>query len=269
MEARGCSLVVGTYNILADAYIQRARYPRSPAMVLDPAWRIPVLVQLISYLEAPILCLQEVEPQALAAINARLSSRGYARAYARKGGASPEGCATFYRQDLAQLIDEAVFRFDGGKTAEGATGNVALITIFKLSGHLLGIINTHLTWDPPGTARDAQRGLRQANQLTRDYEKIASSADAWIIAGDFNAVPESDIVSLIERTGFSFAHADRAGMCTCSFNGEAKMIDYLFHSPGLHAEPIDSFVIDAKTVLPSAEQPSDHVPVIARFDWKS
>ena len=108
MEADAPSLVVATYNILASAYIQRARYPRSPAMVLTPAWRIPALLQQISTLEADILCLQEVEPETLAAINSRLGSRGHASCYARKGGDSPEGCSTFYRHGCARLIEEAV-----------------------------------------------------------------------------------------------------------------------------------------------------------------
>ena len=266
MDAGGPSLVVATYNILASAYIQRARYPRSPAMVLTPAWRIPALVQQISTLEADILCLQEIESETLAAINSRLGSRGHASRYARKGGDSPEGCSTFYRQDCAVLIDETVIRFADGGGAESDTGNVALVTIFSVFGHRLGVINTHLTWDPPGTAREAQRGLRQVNQLTREYEKMTAAADAWIIAGDLNVTPGSEIVALMEGMGFRYAH-DRAGM-TCSFNGEIKMIDYLFHSSRLHAKPTDSFAIDARTVLPSAEQPSDHVPVIARFDWK-
>lgn len=269
MEASGSSFVVGTYNILASAYIQRARYPRSPAMVLSPAWRVPALVQLISSLEADILCFQEVEPETLASINSRLGSRGHASRYARKGGASPEGCATLYRQDLTQLIDEKVLRFTDGGTAESETGNVALITIFRLSGHRLGIINTHLTWDPPGTARENQRGLRQVNQLTREYEKIAASADAWIIAGDLNVTPGSEITSLIERQGFGHAHDGRPAMNTCSFNDEAKMIDYLFYSQELHSNPYESVAIDKRTVLPSAEQPSDHIPVLARFRWKT
>ncbi len=131
MEA-GTSLVVATYNVLASAYIQRARYPRSPAMVLSPAWRIPALVQAIASLEADILCLQEVEPETLAAINARLCSRGYASRYARKRGGSPEGCAIFYREDLASLKEETVVVFapDGGM---GDRGNIAqIVTLWHL-----------------------------------------------------------------------------------------------------------------------------------------
>ena len=265
MEA-GTSLVVATYNVLASAYIQRARYPRSPAMVLRSAWRIPALVQAIASLEADILCLQEVEPETLGAINARLCSCGYASRYARKRGGSPEGCAIFYRENLTSLKEETVVVFapDGGV---GDGGNIAQIVTYGISGHRLGIINTHLTWDPPGTARENQQGFRQITQLLRAYEEIAASADGWIIAGDLNVTPGSEVVAVIEATGFRFAHRDRAAMNTCSFNGEAKMIDYLFHSPQLAARPADSAPIDAQTILPSAEQPSDHIPVVARFRW--
>jgi mRNA deadenylase 3'-5' endonuclease subunit Ccr4 len=267
MEADAPSLVVATYNILASVYIQRGRYPRSPAMVLTPAWRIPALVQQISTLEADILCLQEVEPETLAAINSRLGTPGHASRYARNGVGSPDGCATFYRQDCARLIDEAVIRFADGGAAESNTGNMALVTIFSIFGRRLGVINTHLTWDPPGTAREHQRGLRQARQLLNEYEKMAASADAWIIAGDLNVTPDSEIAALIEGRGFRYAH-ERVGMSTCSFNGEVKMIDYLFHLANLRADPCDSFAIGARTVMPSAEQPSDHIAVVARFAWK-
>jgi endonuclease/exonuclease/phosphatase family metal-dependent hydrolase len=235
-------------------------------MVLSPAWRTPALVQAIASLEADILCLQEVETETLAAVNARLRSCAFASRYARKRGGGPEGCAIFYREDVASLKEETLVAFaaDGG-VADG--GNVAQILIYSISGQRLGIINTHLTWDPPGTAREDQQGLRQITQLLRAHEAIAATADGWIIAGDLNVTPGSEIVALIERSGFRFAHRDRIPMNTCSFNGEAKMIDYLFHSPQLAVQPVESVSIDARTVLPSAEQPSDHIPVVARFHW--
>ena len=46
------------------------------------------------------------------------------------------------------------------------------------------------------------------------------------------------------------------------------MIDYLFYSAKLQSDPEKITPIDARTVLPSAEQPSDHVAIVARFDWK-
>ena len=268
MKAPPASLVVATYNVLATGYIRRARYPRTPALVLDPAWRVPALAQHISILEADILCLQEVDIEILSALRSRLGSRGHADRYARKNGGGPDGCVTFCRQDVARLMDEKVVRFADGGVGQSNTGNIALITIFDAFGHRLGIINTQLTWDPPGTARESQRGLRQARQLMLEYENLAASADAWIIAGDLNVTPESEIISLIEESGLRCAHAGRPTSYTGNFNGEAKKIDYLLHTPNLRSDPYELCAIDAQTVLPSAEQPSDHVAVIARFDWK-
>jgi mRNA deadenylase 3'-5' endonuclease subunit Ccr4 len=267
MEERKLSFSLASYNILASAFIQRARYARTPALVLDPAWRVPALAQHISALASDILCLQEVETDVFAALKSRLSPRGHAGLYARKSGGSPDGCATFYRQDFLKPVVENVIRFADGGNAESDTGNIAQITIFSAWDRRLGIINTHLTWDPPGTAREYQRGLRQARQLLLEYEKSAASADAWIIAGDLNVVPSSEIVSLIEGSGFCCAHDGRASPNTFSFNGDAKQIDYLFHSPNLRSDPDETHAIDGRTVLPSAEQPSDHVAVSAHFDW--
>ena len=57
-----------SYNVLAAAYIQRAWYRRTPALVLDPTWRVPALVQYISLLNADLICLQEVEPVTFVAL---------------------------------------------------------------------------------------------------------------------------------------------------------------------------------------------------------
>ena len=262
------SISVASYNVLASAFIQRARYPRTPALVLDPSWRVPALAQHISALACDIICLQEVETDVLAAVKSRLSPRGHGALYARKYGSNPDGCATFYRQDLFQPISENVIRFADAGAGESDTGNIALITIFDARDRRLGIINTHLSWDAPDTARECQRGLRQARQLLLEYEKSAAFADAWIIAGDLNVIPGSEILSLIEASGFRCAHDGHPPPNTCSSNGEAKQIDYLFHSPNLRSDPYETHAVDDRTVLPSAEQPSDHVAVRARFDWR-
>jgi endonuclease/exonuclease/phosphatase family metal-dependent hydrolase len=266
MEARQRPFDVATYNVLAACYVHRARYPRVPTIILDNAWRVPALVQHIANLKADILCLQEVEPETLAALRSRLTSSG-AR-YARKTG-GPEGCATFYRLDLCQIEDERVLRFTDGRGAETATGNLALVTIFRLEGRRLGVINTHLTWDPPGSQREQRRGLRQVQQLVREYGKIAGNADAWIVSGDLNVPPDSDSVSLIRDLGFRCTHADQQAANTCSFGGKAEKIDYLLHSSNLQSRPYEVCPIDHQTILPSAEQPSDHVAVRARFEFLS
>jgi len=262
------SFSVATYNVLASAYANRAWYPRTPAMVLNPAWRVPALVQLIAALKSDLLCLQEVEPDVFATLRSALGASNYNVQYARKAGERPDGVAIFYRREKFELVGASRFIFADAEGSAPDSGYVALIAIFRVTEGLVGVINTHLLWDPPGTPLEAQLGYRQARQLLLEHGRIAASADAWIFAGDFNATPESAIVSLIDSAGFCYAHRNRAGVCTCNFNAQAKMIDYLFHSTALGAEPEAITAIDHRTVLPSAEQPSDHVPILARFDWK-
>lgn len=263
------SFSVTTYNVLADAYANRAWYRRTPALVLDPTWRVPALVQYIAAIDADIICLQEVEPRVLAALRLRLGAAGYGMQYGRKNAGRPDGCAIFYRQANFDLVDASVMAYADADGASADSGYVALIAQFRSVDGVIGVVNTHLTWDPPGTPLASRRGYRQACQLLHEWEKIADLADAWIVTGDFNVTPDSEIVAMVERAGLRYAHRDRPGVYTCSFNAQAKMIDYLFHSSALSSEPQRIISIGDRTILPCAEEPSDHVAIAARFERKA
>jgi mRNA deadenylase 3'-5' endonuclease subunit Ccr4 len=259
---------VATYNLLATAYAQRAWYRRTPALVLDPAWRVPALVQQVSKLEADILCLQEVEPETFVALRTFLGERGYEAHYARKLAGRPEGCAILFRREAFEAHSVRSMAYaDGAGMAD--SGYIALVARLSSRSGVLGLINTHLVWDPPDTAREAQRGLRQAQQLVSEYENVSAQARGWIIAGDVNAEPGSEIVSVITRAGLDYAHRELPDVATCNVGAKARLIDYLFHSPTLLADPIaPSPRIDDSTIMPSAEQPSDHIAIRARFEWR-
>jgi mRNA deadenylase 3'-5' endonuclease subunit Ccr4 len=263
------SFTVATYNVLASAYIQRAHYPRTPAMVLNPVWRVPALVQYISSLKADILCLQEVESELFVALRISLGTMGYGAHYERKYARRPEGCAVFYRGNAFELLSARVIAYADGAGVAPDTGHIALIALFQSAGGILGVINTHLTWDPLSTPRNARVGERQTQQLLTEYENSVSAARGWIIAGDFNVTPDSEIIAMVERAGLTYAHSGLTGVFTCNVNSDARMIDYIFASSALVAEPQLPPPIDDKTILPSAEQPSDHVPVVAKFDWNT
>jgi mRNA deadenylase 3'-5' endonuclease subunit Ccr4 len=257
---------VATYNLLASAYIERAWYPRSPALLLDPTWRVPALVRHVLRLGADLFCLQEVEPVTFAALRATLGEQGYGGQFARKLAQRPDGVAIFYRREIFKLLSCRVVAY-----ADGAppTGYVALIALLRSAGGVLGVINTHLMWDAPGTTPAAQIGLRQARQLVSEYESSAADGRGWIVAGDFNVTPESAIVALMKDAGFSFAHRNLSDARTCNVGAKARLIDYLFHSKELAAEPIAPAPMDDRTILPSAEEPSDHLALLAKFEWQS
>jgi mRNA deadenylase 3'-5' endonuclease subunit Ccr4 len=260
---------VASYNVLAGAYIQRAWYPRTPATVLNPAWRVPALAQHVANLSADIFCLQEVEPETFATLRASLGERGYGAQYARQRAGRSDGLAIFYRRRLFELVSARVFAYADGLGVAPNTGCVALVVLLQHADGALGVIDTHLTWDPPGTPRQAQRGLHQARELLAEFKSAAAHARGWIIAGDFNAIPDSEIVSLIEDAGLRYAHAGLADVSTCNVNAQARMIDYLFYSSTLSARPAMPERIDGQTVLPSPEQPSDHLALLSRFTWVS
>jgi endonuclease/exonuclease/phosphatase family metal-dependent hydrolase len=236
--------------------------------VLNPAWRVPALVAHVANLGDDIICLQEVEIDVFSALRLRLARLGYGSQYARKRAGKADGCATFYRQGVFELVDANVIPYADGHGAMGDSGNIALVAVLRGGGNSIGVINTHLSWDPPEAAPEARFGYRQMSQLIREYKGMESKIRGWVIAGDFNATPESATIELLSGAGLDFSHRNLPGVYTCNANARARMIDYLFHSSALLAEPLPVPWIDDRTILPSAEQPSDHVPVRAKFRRK-
>jgi endonuclease/exonuclease/phosphatase family metal-dependent hydrolase len=159
----------------------------------------------------------------------------------------PDGCATFVRFPV--LSWRTLTYTDG-------SGHVALLTEVDVQGRRLGIANTHLRWGPPET----RVGLDQAIELLDAMPEGPS-----IIAGDFNATPDSALVAEYRRRGFLDAYADVRG-ATCNANGVAKRIDFLMYR-GLRCAPQPIAVINGATPLPSAGEPSDHLAIRAAFWW--
>jgi mRNA deadenylase 3'-5' endonuclease subunit Ccr4 len=261
------SFSVATYNVLATAYIQPARYRRSPALVLDPSWRTPALVRHVSSLDADILCLQEVEIETFAALRARLTVLGYLAQYARKQGGKPDGCATFYRQDRFELSRVRVIEYADGNQAAENSGHIALVVFLRNAGLVAGVVNTHLPWEPPETPLDRRRSYRDIRQLLAECRSMSGELDGLLICGDLNETPESEVVAALREAGFRHAHESFSASPTCKVNAESKTIDYLFYSSALRAEPSPLPPISYQAALPSAEQPSDHLAVASRFDW--
>jgi mRNA deadenylase 3'-5' endonuclease subunit Ccr4 len=260
------SSTIATWNILATAYIRPEFYPKTPRDVLNPAWRIPALVRHAQGLGVDILCLQEVETDVFAALETGLNSLGYGGTHARKGGNRPDGCATFFRHDRFTLATVRRIAFTDGQ-GRADSGHIAQLLRLEDRGKRLAVMNTHLKWDQPDTPRERQWGYRQISEALDVLRAEAASTAGQIVCGDFNVLPQSDVVEALLRAGFDYAHRDRPGVRTCNSNGQAKLIDYLFHSDSLRARPLLPVAISEETPLPSPEQPSDHLPLLSQFDW--
>ena len=261
------SFSIASYNALANAYIKPERYPNTPAAVLGAAQRIPALLRHISRLDTDVICLQEVESDMYQAIHTSLEPLGYQSHWLRKGGRKPDGCATFFRYAVVSLraVDEICFA--DGRGGRSDSGHVALILLLEQGSHLLGITNTHLKWDPPQTKRDDQWGYRQVTLLLDKHRSVGADCHAWILCGDLNATPDSEVVRTIRRAGMRDAYGDQDPPSTCVPNGAAKKIDYLFHSASLSSRPAELPPLDDQTPLPSIREPSDHLAIRASFEW--
>jgi mRNA deadenylase 3'-5' endonuclease subunit Ccr4 len=260
------SFTLATWNILATAYIRREWYPRTPRRILDPVWRVPALVRHAQELGMDILCLQEVEMDVFAALEAGLAGLGYIGTHAMKGGNRPDGCATFFRSNCVTLLSDRRMAYDDGGGGS-ASGHIAQLLLVEHEGRRLGIANTHLKWDPPETARERQWGYKQIRQAIEALRLELSPAAGHIVCGDLNVAPDSDVAEALLAAGFDYAHRDCTGARTCNSNGQPKLIDHLFYRGSLRARPIAPMGIDEQTPLPSLEQPSDHVPLAVHFDW--
>jgi len=120
-----------------------------------------------------------------------------------------------------------------------------------VNGRRLLVLNTHLDFRPD----DAERLSNVAEILARTK---SSDADAVVVCGDFNSLPESPTHAAM-KAAFQDAW-EAAGVgdgFTYSSDRPVRRIDYVFHTPGL--APVRAWV-------PSSLA-SDHLPLIVEFRW--
>jgi endonuclease/exonuclease/phosphatase family metal-dependent hydrolase len=227
------------------------------------------LVRHVVGLDADIVCLQEVEADVFASLQAGLQPLGYCGLCEFKGRSKPDGCTTFFRTDM--FILEKVVRLEYRDNENGPgrhSGFIALLAALQHGARLLGVANTHLRWDRPGTPRHKQIGHRQAVELIDECRWFDPPCDGWIVSGDFNARPDSEIVATFRQADFEYAHAGRRCVRSAVVNRRASLIDYLFYTEVFATRPIDPPPVSDGMVLPSAEQPSDHLALAAEFEWE-
>jgi mRNA deadenylase 3'-5' endonuclease subunit Ccr4 len=257
-----------TYNVLATAYIRPDWYVGVPPELLRPGRRVPALVGHVVSLDADLLCLQEVEGETLAALRSALEPLGYEGYFEKKGRGKPDGCATFFRQSAFALREVQRLEYqDEERGPSRHSGHIALLLCLEHRGDLLGVANTHVRWDRPGLSSTEHVGYRQVMELLEVCERFTPTCRGWLICGDFNATADSGVVAAMTAAGYRYAHAGSPHARSRVANERALLIDYLFHSGRLRASAFDPPAVGDDTLLPSEEQPSDHLALVAELDW--
>jgi len=255
---------LATWNILATAYIRRDYYPGTPQEVLDARRRIPRLVESAVALDVDILCLQEVEADVFAALDERLSTAGYAGRLAMKAYRRPDGCATFFRRAACELLGHQRYQFADATPGSKNSGHVAQFLELRIGKLHLQLANTHLKWDPPGVPDESQWSYRQVQQIITALNEFDAQT-FQIVCGDFNVTEAATAIRLLNAAGFRDTHRAGPETYTCNSNGEPKLIDHILYRGRAEVLPAPLPHIDAATALPSPDQPSDHLPLVARF----
>ena len=242
-----------SWNVLADCYVRASYYPRTDPALLRPGARTAAILDFIAAEPADVFCLQEVEPGLFAAALERLA--GWALHFESKRG-RPDGCALLARPGVALTAVGALVFADGAPDRKDS-GHIALLALAHVAGRPVGIANTHLRWDAPGTPDASRWAVRQVNALRRHF---LASAHPWVLCGDLNLEADDSVYAMLLNFGLVDPAADTHPP-TANPNGRARRIDYVLHTPELSVVPLPVDAIDDATALPSPAMPSDHVPV--------
>lgn len=244
-----------TYNVLAQSFVRRDRYPQCPPEALDPARRHALLLTRVAALDADLLCLQEVEPAVFDDLRALLDAT-HEGAFA-KHGRRPDGVAVFARRSR--------FGWLGHEARSAGSGPAALVAELTLDARPLRVACAHLTWKPDSTPPAEHPGHQQLLDLLAHRDAVAPDA-TWIFAGDFNATAQSAIVSAALDRGLDESCRTQRPWDTCAVNGRPRKLDYLLFSKSrLHPTPGTLPRLTRDTVLPSLTDPSDHLPLEVTF----
>jgi endonuclease/exonuclease/phosphatase (EEP) superfamily protein YafD len=250
-----------TYNVLAQSFVRRDRYPLSEPEALDATRRHALLLQRLEGLDADLLCLQELEPAMNDAVRERFEASHHV-AYAPRTS-RPDGLAILARRAGFDWLGHDVLRFAPNRTRDGGPALIAHLSIDDTSIH---VACAHLPWEPESTPPAEHLGRQQMLELIAHRDATAPH-DTWIFAGDFNAVPTSVVLDAALSHGMAESCREQRPRDTCAINGRPRKIDYLLYSTGrLLARPGILARLSRDSVLPSLTEPSDHLPLHVDFE---
>jgi len=186
----------------------------------------------------------------------------------REGGTDGEHVAIFYKKGEWEVVETGNFSLSEKPEQLGVkswnTSHARMCTwavLRSAAGNRIAMFNTHLDHE----SEEAKlKGMALIRERMRDLR--TRTGLPVILTGDFNAVPEHDVVTGLEREGYLnafsvFRETDReVGGTVHHFRGgeSGETIDYIFLTPEWRLHTV---VIDRERY--EGRYPSDHYPVVA------
>ncbi|KAK2647824.1 hypothetical protein Ddye_015313 [Dipteronia dyeriana] len=192
---------VVSYNILGDknAWKHKDMYPNVPSQYMNWNHRKSNICHELFGWNPDIICLQEVDRYY--DLLSVMENAGYVGSYKRRTGDYVDGCATFWKADKFQLIEEVNIEFKDF----GLRDNVAQISVFevaicmrKAKSRRLVVGNIHVLYNP-------SRGEVKLGQICLLLSRAQIISEKWgnvpvVLAGDFNSTPQSAIYQFLSSS---------------------------------------------------------------------
>lgn len=168
------------------------------------------------------------------------------------------GEAIFIKKNITVKGHGGAYCFDEvpeGSTEGGlATGNYEWID-FEVSGEKFTLVNIHGVWQEGTKKKDTSARLIQSNRIKKFFD---TKTGKKIICGDFNLLPDSESVKILEDSGLRNLireHGIRSTR-TSFYSGSVRDADYIFTSKDVEVKDFQ--------VLP--DEVSDHSVLCLEFN---
>lgn len=215
---------------------------------------LEAIARVINQEKPDLVALQEVDVNTIRSgkgLNqarelARLTGMNYffSKAIDHEGG--DYGVAVLSKYSI---VDSIRFALPVDPVIGGEPRTLAAVVVQPKKGPRFVFASTHLDLK-------ASNRVSQSKQIVAHF---ASSAIPVILAGDFNAVPESDVIKFLDQNFTRSCLNDCAG--TIPVENPKRTIDFVMHRPA------QAFTVLSTRVI-NEQYASDHLPVVVEMRFK-
>jgi endonuclease/exonuclease/phosphatase family metal-dependent hydrolase len=252
------TLQLTTWNILNPQYAKPERYANSTLLWLDwKGGRRDRLLNLTPGFGSQIYCLQESTQDAAEAVLDALPRR-YKLVWRPRKPHWDDGCATLYDGERLEALLVTTQQID--------PSHILLSILFKdlRSDAIFWCCNTHIAWETRN--QNLMALLPRLDSINLACEKRYIHPHALILCGDFNAERDEEWYRAVPLAHFVDPWEGAHGFTFSNGLQRNKWIDYvLVHG---NIKPVTQRIELAGlcTTLPSAQVPSDHLPLTLTFN---
>ena len=191
-------------------------------------FRAGLMLNKIDAEKPDVICFQEVSDKIGAFLKAHLPEYAFT-GHGRDADYTGEAMLTAVKKETFEVLSTETFWLSPTPEIPGSrypTQNVCrrtcnvTVVMEKSSGKAIKVYNTHFDYETEPTVR-MQEAEQIAARITEDNKKLSMP---FVLAGDFNSAPDSEIIKHIESN------------TTPKISDVAKIFSQTFHNFGKHNE---------------------------------